>query len=105
MSDQEQQEQQEQHKDLEGFEKSLGIDSVPEEDKMKFIYNAIEQGFTVKRVPDKENSYEFAMSLGSRKFPKKDVSKKNSEGRRSLSMPITKKEYIQKIFVTNDKSE
>ena len=80
----------------------LGLDrpnitKVPEKEKMKFIYNAIEQGFSVKRATGK-NSYEFTLPVGSRKSFSNETQVK-----RSVSTPITKKETIKKIFNTSVK--
>ncbi len=65
-----------------------------ETNKMKFIYKAIEQGFSVKRVSG-ENSYEFVLPVGSRKIIEPE---NQTESKRSVSEPITKKEIINKIF-------
>ena len=78
-------------------ETSTNITKVPEKEKMKFIYNAIEQGFSVKRVTG-DNSYEFTLPIGSRKSFSQETQVK-----RSVSTPITKKETIKKIFNTSVK--
>jgi len=53
--------------------------------KMKFIYDAIENGLTVKKV--NENTYEFTKTCF-----KNEVKVKKSN--RSISVPITKKENV-----------
>jgi hypothetical protein len=77
----------------------LNITKVPEGEKMKFIYNAIEQGFSVKRVHG-DDSYEFTLPVGARKSFSNETKVK-----RSVSTPITKKETIKKIFNTSVKNK
>ena len=54
--------------------------------KMKVILSAIDRGFSVKRVSDKNNAYEFTISLN------RNISR-SKKFSRSVSAPITKKEF------------
>jgi len=59
--------------------------------KMKFIYDAIENGLTVKKV--NENTYEFTKTCFKNEI-KNEIKKSN----RSISVPLTKKDNILSLI-------
>ena len=81
--------------------------SLSEKEKMDFIYNSIEKGFTVKKIddPDRYNCYQFSKKIDSFKVDfinlknsQLDGNSKNIKTKRSFSVPGTKKEIIGKLF-------
>lgn len=67
----------------------------PLEDKERFILKAIEKGFSVKKVDNVENAYEFSLVLKNNN--ENDL--KNKKLSRSVSLPQTKKEIICNLFL------
>lgn len=64
--------------------------------KQEFIVNAIENGWTVKKLPRLINSYEFT-----KKYNDKNeyIVKNNKKNSRSLSFPFSKCELIKTIEI------
>jgi len=69
---------------------------VRNEKKIKFILNAIENGFSVKKYSKLNNTYEF--SIDQNKFLDPQEIHKKSKQRRSISLPVSKHGFFEKIF-------
>ena len=73
------------------FIKDISI--IPKKEKINFIINAIDDGWSVKKNYELENAYEFTLeSLFNRSIKNKNVKRANSE-------PITRHDYIKSIFI------
>lgn len=66
--------------------------------KNEFIINALEKGWSVKKINEK--SYEFSMDIKpiSQKIDQNQNQNQNKTKIRSKSSPITNKELVQYIF-------
>jgi hypothetical protein len=73
-----------------------GVFKVDRSKKSNFINNAIEQGFTVRKLDN--TSYEFSLPLGQRIPIENEEIQKN---KRASSTPITKREKVDRIFPEN----
>ena len=71
--------------------------TIKKENKLKFIVNAIESGFTVKKSDSIKNAYEFEIDGKKLIEPVKKTDKKE-DPKRSTSMPASKSDTVKKLF-------